>query len=78
MEERTIQTKEELAFVIFVVEAVAMRRNLLPSAVLDAFTKKSHLLRDYILPGYEVLHTQGRDYIVEDILAEAAFMGVEL
>lgn len=74
----SIQTERELEFVIFVIESVAMERNVLPVSVLDAFTKQSSLLQDYILPGYEALHTQGKDYIVADVLREAARVGVEV
>lgn len=28
----------------------------------------SDILKSYIVPSYDVLHTQGKDYIIEDIL----------
>ena len=34
----------------------------------DALTKQSNILNGYVMPCYEVLHTHGREYIVEDIL----------
>ena len=36
--------------------------------VYQAFTEKSNILNDYIVPEYEVLHTQSREYIVDDLL----------
>ena len=36
--------------------------------VYQAFTEKSDILNGYIVPEYEVLHTQSREYIVNDLL----------
>ena len=36
-----------------------------------AFTEGSSLLYDYIVASYKALHTQGKDYIIEDILTIA-------
>ena len=34
----------------------------------QAFTEKSDILNGYIVPEYEVLHTQSREYIVDNLL----------
>ena len=34
------------------------------------------ILRQYIVPGYDVLHTRGREYVVEDILDAMKERGV--
>ena len=36
--------------------------------VYQAFTEKSDILNGYIVLEYEVLHTQSREYIVDDLL----------
>lgn len=36
--------------------------------VYDSLTKESDILYSYIVPCYDVLHTQGKEYIVNDIL----------
>ena len=36
--------------------------------VYRAFTERSDILNGYIVPEYEMLHTQSKDYIVNDIL----------
>lgn len=36
--------------------------------VYQAFTEKSDILSGYIVLEYEVLHTQSREYIVDDLL----------
>lgn len=38
------------------------------SRVYQAFTEKSDILNGYIVPEYEVLHTQSREYIVDNLL----------
>ena len=46
--------------------------------VYQAFTEQSDILNGYIVPEYEVLHTQGREYIVADILDVMRERGVEI
>ena len=61
-------TKKELDFAVFCIENVAERLNINGA---EAYKRLSDggILDDYILPGYEALHTQGKEYIVNDILA---------
>lgn len=63
-----IQNVKELEFAIFCVENVAIRLNVSAEKVYDALTEKSDILNNYIVPCFDVLHTQGKDYIVDDIL----------
>ncbi|MBO4511158.1 MAG: DUF3791 domain-containing protein [Victivallales bacterium] len=58
-----------LSFAIFCVEEVANRLQLPGNAVYDMLTKRSNILYSYIIPSYDVLHTQGKDYIVDDIIS---------
>ncbi|MCI7334288.1 MAG: DUF3791 domain-containing protein [Oscillospiraceae bacterium] len=44
--------------------------------VYDALAKKSNILQNYIVPCYDILHTQGKEYIVEDILSVMKEKGV--
>ena len=46
--------------------------------VYQAFTEKSDILNGYIVPEYEVLHTQSREYIVDDLLDAMKERGVEV
>ena len=63
-----IQSREELEFAIFCIESVATELDSVPADVYVALTEQSDILYRCIVPGYEVLHTQGKDYIVSDIL----------
>ena len=58
-----------LDFVIFCIEEVAAKLQLPGNAVYDLLTKKSDILSGYIVPSYDVLHTQSKQYIVEDIIS---------
>lgn len=64
----SIQNAKELEFAIFCVENVAIKLNVSAEKIYDALTEKSDILNSYIVPCFDVLHTQGKDYIVNDIL----------
>lgn len=68
MTEGTIQNARELEFAVFCIENVASRLGVGAEKVYRAFTEQSDILNGYIVPEYDVLHTQGKEYIVDDIL----------
>ena len=59
--------KDELEFIIFCIENIAIKLNVDARKVYDVL-EKSNLLNNYIVPSYDVLHTQSKEYIVNDIL----------
>ena len=63
-----IKNFSELEFAIFCIENVAIKLGVDADRVYQAFTEKSDILNGYIVPEYEVLHTQSREYIVDDLL----------
>ena len=52
----------------FCIENVAAKLGVDAERVYQAFTEQSDILNGYIVPEYEVLHTQSREYIVDDLL----------
>lgn len=58
----------ELEFAIFCIENVASRLHVDAQNVYVALSEQTNILNDYIIPEYEVLHTQSKDYIVDDII----------
>ena len=40
--------------------------------------EKTNILDGYIIPGYEMLHTQSKEYIVDDIISLMAERGIEV
>ena len=68
MADENIKNPNELEFVVFCIENVAAKLGVNAERVYQAFTEKSDILNGYIVPEYEVLHTQSREYIVDDLL----------
>lgn len=58
----------ELECAIFCIENVASKLHVVAQKVYAALTEQADILQEYIIPEYEVLHTQGKDYIVDDII----------
>ena len=63
-----IQNEKELEFAIFCVENVAIRLGIDAREVYDALTAESDILDSYIISNYDILHTQDKNYIINDIL----------
>ena len=68
MTDETIKNFSELEFAVFCIENVAAKLGVDAERVYQAFTEQSDILHGYIVPEYEVLHTQSRGYIVDDLL----------
>lgn len=64
----TINNSKELEFAVFCIENVALKLGVDAKQVYKAFTDKSDILNGYIVPEYEILHTQSKEYIVNDII----------
>lgn len=58
---------DELRFVIFCIEGLAEDMNINPIIVHDALTRENDIVDQYIIPCYETLHTQGKEYIIENL-----------
>lgn len=71
-------SERELEFAVFCLENVAARLGKGAEEVYRAWTDESDILRQYVIPSYDVLHTQGKEYIVDDILDVMKERGVAL
>lgn len=69
---------DELRFVIFCIESLAEDMKVDPIIVHDALTKESNIVDQYIIPCYETLHTQGKEYIIENLKEVMAERGIAL
>ena len=76
MMKQNIEKSRELEFAIFCIENIAAKLGVSAEKVYDALTEKSDILNDYISPEYEILHTQGKEYIVDDIIEVMKERGV--
>ena len=63
-----IENIRELEFVIFCIENVAAFLKKDAKEIYILLTKEGNILNSYIVPEYEMLHTQSKEYIVEDIV----------
>lgn len=73
-----IKNARELEFAVFCIENVAAKLGVGAETIYQAFTEKSGILNEYIVPEYEILHTQSREYIVEELLEIMKERGVEV
>ena len=59
---------DELSFVVFCIENIAERLNRSGSEMYKLLTEGSDILDGYLMPGYDALHTQDKEYIVNDVI----------
>ena len=78
MEKKNIANLNELEFVIFCIENIALKLKVNAEEVYIALTEKNSILTDYIVPEYEMLHTQSKEYIVDDIIEVMEERGVKI
>ena len=69
--------KENLAFAIFIINRMAFKYGVSPSAIYQKL-QSIDCLKKYIIPHYDVLHTQGEDYLIQDIENYLKNRGVSL
>jgi len=72
----SIRNNKELEFSIFCIESVAAFLEKDATEVYNLLTKDSNILDTYIVPEYEMLHTQGKEYIINDIVEVMKEKGV--
>lgn len=58
--------KKELTFSIFILYALAEKWQMSPASVYKILNTTG-ILDNYIIRCYDVLHTQGKEYLVKDI-----------
>lgn len=69
-------SSKELEFAIFCIENIAIFLKKDAQNVYKMLTEESNILYDYIVPEYEMLHTQSKEYIVNDIVGFMKEKGV--
>ena len=69
--------QKELVFSVFLIHALADAWNK-PCWQVYQILNDSGILDDYIISFYDVLHTQGKQYLVGDITDYAREKGVQI
>lgn len=67
--------KESFSFVVYMIHACASKWDKLPSEVYQKL-QSAGCIDGYLVPYYDILHTQGTDYIVDDIKEYLEVRGV--
>ena len=64
--ERSEMNKESMEFVVYLIHACANKWNLTPKQVYQKLSLTG-CISHYLVPHYDILHTQGSSYLVDDI-----------
>lgn len=73
-----IKNTSELEFAVFCIENIAIRLEKNAEEIYKMLTEESNILSGYIIPEYKMLHTQSKDYIVDDIISLMRERGIEV
>ena len=65
---RTAMTVNQSFFAVFCIESLADALKTTGDKVYKMLADDSDILDAYIVPCYDALHTQGKEYIVQDLL----------
>ena len=60
-------SSDQLDFVTYCIGNLSMRLHL-PQRTIYLKLKDSGILENYIVKGYEVLHTFGKEYLMDDLI----------
>ena len=69
--------KKELTCVVFILYALGQHWNMTTPEVYDILNSTG-ILDDYIIKCYDVLHTLGKEYLVEDITEFVREKGIDV
>lgn len=69
-------SNNEVEFSVFCIENAATKLGISGQKVYSLLTKESNILDEYIIPNYEILHTQSKEYIINDIIEYMKECGV--
>lgn len=72
-----ILEKKELTFVVFILHALGQHWNMTTPEVYEILNTTG-ILDDYIIKCYDVLHTLGKEYLVEDITEFVKEKGIDV
>lgn len=69
--------EEELRFSIFVIYSLADKWKKTPADVYKILNSTG-ILDNYVISYYDVLHTQGKEYLVEDLTEYVKEKGISI
>lgn len=69
-------TSEQSFFAVFCIEALVNELATTGDRIYKMLVDESNILDSYIVPCYDVLHTQSKEWVVRDLLALMKKRGV--
>jgi len=69
--------KDSMEFVVYLIHACANKWKRSPKQVYRKL-KEADCINNYLVPNYDVLHTQGSKYLVDDIEKYLEIRGVTI
>jgi hypothetical protein len=69
--------QDSMEFVVYMIHACANKWNLSPKQVYGKL-QETGCIDKYLVPNYDILHTQGSGYLVDDIKEYLRIRGVEI
>ena len=76
MKSQEEMTVEQSFFAVFCIESLADELQTTGDKIYSLLTEDSDILDNYILPYYDTLHTQGKEYIVDELIGYMKKKGV--
>jgi len=64
---QTVLTPDQSFFAVFCIESLADELETTGDKIYIMLTEDSDILDNYIIPCYDALHTQGKEYIVREL-----------
>jgi hypothetical protein len=69
-------TLEQSFFAVFCIESLADKLMEKGEQIYKMVSEDSDIIDTYIIPNYDFLHTQGKEYIVEELITIMKKRGV--
>ena len=66
--DQTNMTPEQSFFAVFCIESLADELGISGDKIYKMLTEDNDILDSYIVPNFDSLHTQGKDYIVRELV----------
>lgn len=67
--------KDKMSFVVYLIHACSAKWNKTPEEVYRLL-KSTGCIDNYLVPNYDILHTQGTQYLVDDLQGYLELRGV--
>jgi len=71
-------TPEQSFFAVFCIESLSDELNTTGDKIYIKLTEECDILDCYIIPNYDTLHTQGKEYIVNELIGLMQKRGIKI